>query len=83
LLYVPSHPARSLDQDLATASIPQYTPKGKIDFHAARVAYVNLILDSGASVRDAQALARHSTPELTLHVYGRPREDRRPKQYDR
>ena len=25
---------------------------------------------------DAQALARHSTPEMTLNVYGRPQENR-------
>ena len=33
-------------------------------------------MDTGLTLKDAQALARHATPELTLNVYGRPREDR-------
>jgi integrase len=44
LLYVPSHPARSLDMDLEKAGIPKVTPKGKIDFHAVRLAYINLVI---------------------------------------
>ena len=49
---------------------------GKIDFHACRTACVNLVLESGATVTEAQELARHSTPDLTMNVYGRTREDR-------
>ena len=41
-----------------------------------RVAYVNLVIESGASVKETQELARHSMPDLTMHVYGRTREDR-------
>jgi len=76
LLYVPSHPARSLDKDLETAGIPKHAPGGKIDFHACRVAYINLVLESGAKVKEAQTLARHATPELTMNVYGRARKER-------
>ena len=72
LLYVPSHPARTLDRDLEAAGIPKHTPKGKVDFHAARTAYINLLLeDDQLSPKDTQELARHSTSRLTLDVYGR------------
>jgi integrase len=76
LLYVPSQPDRRLKIDLEAVAIPIETVKGKLDFHALRTTYVNLVVDSGVNLRDAQALARHSTPEMTLNVYGRPREDR-------
>ena len=76
LVYVPSHPARSLDKDLEAAGIPKHAPGGKIDFHACRVAYINLVLESGAKVKEAQTLARHATPELTMNVYGRARKER-------
>ena len=76
LLYVPSHTARDLDKDLKTAGIPKLTADGKLDFHACRLAYINFVLESGASVKEAQALARHSTPELTMNVYGRTRKER-------
>jgi integrase len=76
LLYVPSHPARELDKDLKVASIPKFTSEGKIDFHAFRVAYVSLVLEAGATVKEAQTLARHSTPDLTMNTYGRTRQER-------
>ena len=76
LLYVPSHPARDLDLDLRAAGINKHGPGGKIDFHACRLAYINFVLEAGASVKEAQTLARHSTPEMTLNVYGRVREER-------
>ena len=76
LLYVPTHPSCEMDIDLQAAGIPKHAPGGKVDFHAARVAYINLVLESGVSVKEAQALARHSTPEMTMNVYGRTRKDR-------
>jgi len=76
LLYVPSHPARELDKDLATADIPKHTPEGKVDFHACRNAYISLLFEAGASTKEAQTLARHSTPDLTINTYARTREDR-------
>jgi integrase len=76
LLYVPSHTARDLDRYLKAADIPKETADGKLDFHACRLAYINLLLESGASVKEAQTLARHSTPELTMNVYGQTRKDR-------
>ena len=76
LLYVPSHTARDLDIDLKAAGIPKETAEGKLDFHACRLAYINFVLESGVSVKEAQVLARHSTPELTFNVYGRTRKER-------
>ena len=76
LLYVPSSLSNNLDRDLKTAGIAKKAPGGKLDFHAIRLAYINLVLDSEVSPKEAQALARHSTPDLTFNVYGRTRTHR-------
>jgi len=76
LLYVPSHPARELDKDLKKAKIPKHTEKGKIAFHALRTSFVSLTYEAGASHKEAQELARHSTPTLTANTYGRVRDER-------
>ncbi len=76
LLYVPNQTDRRLKLDLEAAGISRITPKGKLDFHALRTTSINLIMDTGLSLKDAQAFARHASPEMTLNVYGRPREDR-------
>ena len=76
VLYVPTHCARELSKDLASAGIPKETPRGKLDFHALRVAYVSFCLEVGAGAKEAQQLARHATPELTMNVYARTRETR-------
>ncbi len=76
LVYLPSHPSREMDKDLEAAGIPKVTAEGKLDFHALRTAYVTFLLESGATVKEAQALARHSNPELTMNVYGRTRAGR-------
>ncbi len=47
-----------------------------MDFHSLRVVYVSLVLESGAGVKEAQSLARHQTPTLTMNVYGRARGER-------
>ena len=76
LLYVPSHPARELDEDLASAGIPKRTADGKLDFHACRVAFVSWVVEAGASLKEAQLLARHATPGLTMNTYARARDGR-------
>ena len=76
LLYVPSHTARDLDLDLTAAGIPKVTDEGKVDFHSCRVAYVTFVLEAGATVSEAQTLARHATPGLTINTYGRTRNER-------
>ncbi|OGV52428.1 MAG: hypothetical protein A2X45_01135, partial [Lentisphaerae bacterium GWF2_50_93] len=76
LLYVSSHPSRELDKDLKEAGIPKNTEEGKIDFHGCRVAYVTFVLNAGATVKEAQSLARHSNPSLTMNVYARTNKGR-------
>lgn len=76
LLYVPLGLARRFAQDLARLGIAKDVSEGKLDFHATRVTYINMVIEAGASVKEAQALARHATPALTLGVYGRTRESR-------
>lgn len=76
LLYVPSHPARDLEEDLVSAGIPKQSSEGKLDFHACRVAYVSWVVEAGASIKEAQSLARHQTPGLTLNTYARARNER-------
>jgi len=49
---------------------------GKVDFHACRVAYTTLVVESGANVKEAQELLRHSTPQLTMEAYARGRSER-------
>ena len=76
LLYVPTNTARVLDEHLKKAGIPKRTPEGKLDFHACRNAYITLITESDATLKEAQTLARHSTPQLTMNIYSRVREGR-------
>ena len=73
LLYVPSNTSRMIERDLETAGIPKWTEEGKVDFHALRVSYVSLVVETGADLKAAQSLARHTTPELTMNVYARVR----------
>ena len=77
LLYVPSHTARSLYRDLEAAGIPRNTPKGKLDFHATRVAFINFLIENGdVTPKELQELARHSSIDMSWNVYGRPSEER-------
>lgn len=76
LLYVPRDLAPKLDRDLRAAGIPKYTKVGKLDFHALRVTYINLVIASGVNPKEAQTLARHATAELTIVLYGRAADER-------
>ena len=76
LLKVRKDAAHGMDLDLKRAGIPKWAAGWKIDFHALRVAYVSFVLESGASVKEAQSMARHSTPDLTVNVYARARNER-------
>lgn len=76
LLYVPSNPARDLDKDLIVANLSKTGPGGKVDFHACRVAYTTFLFESGASLPEAQKLARHADPKLTANIYARVRDVR-------
>lgn len=79
LLYVPQHTAIHIRRDLAAAGIAEVTHEGCVDFHALRTTYVTLLIDTGASVKEAMTAARHSTPSLTMNVYARTREKRLPE----
>lgn len=79
LLYVPRHTAAHIRRDLKEAEIAEETHEGCVDFHALRTTFVTLVLDAGASLKEAMTLARHSTPSLTMNVYGRTREKRLPE----
>ena len=76
LLFVSSKLSRELDKDLERAGIPKLTEKGKIDFHSFRVVFVTYLFEVGANVKEAQTLARHATPDLTVNVYARTRDTR-------
>lgn len=76
LLDAPTHTGRTLAEDLESAGIASWAPEGKVDFHSLRVTYVSLVLQQGATLKEAQSLARHATPGLTMNTYGRTRVDR-------
>ncbi len=64
-----------LRTDLDAAGIP-YEAKGPdgplfADFHALRHSFIALLDRSGATLKEAMQLARHSDPKLTMAVYGR------------
>jgi integrase len=58
--------ARALRKDLEAAGVAE---SESYDFHSLRHSYITAIVRSGASVKVAQELARHSDPKLTLNVY--------------
>lgn len=76
LLYIHSDPSKSFTMDLQRANIPKTTPEGKLDFHAMRTTYATLVVESGANLKEAQTLLRHSSPQLTMNVYARVRKGR-------
>lgn len=71
---MPEKTAKMMRVDLEAAGIPCYDSAGRVvDFHSLRHTYVSCIVDSGASVKVAQELARHSTPTLTVGRYAHTR----------
>ena len=65
---VPSH--HTFQSDLERASIQQTDARGhKVDFHAFRTTLITNLARAGVTQRAAMALARHSDPRLTAHVY--------------
>jgi integrase len=67
--------AEMLRIDLDAAGVPYVIdgPDGSLyaDFHALRHSYIALLDKSGATLKEAMQLARHSDPKLTMAVYGR------------
>jgi hypothetical protein len=66
-----------LAADLESAGIPYAVdgPDGPLyaDFHALRHSYIAMLDRTGATLKEAMQLARHSDPKLTMAVYGRVR----------
>lgn len=66
-----------LRHDLAAAGVPYRveTPDGPryADFHSLRHTFVSALAAAGATPKELQELARHSSPQLTLGVYAHAR----------
>jgi site-specific recombinase XerC len=60
-----------LVHDLETAGVPCVTDDGEAHFHSFRVTYISRVVESGASVKTCQELARHATPDLTIGLYAK------------
>jgi hypothetical protein len=64
-----------LAHNLRAAGIPYVVegPDGPLhaDFHSLRHSYIALLGRSGATLKEATQLARHSDPELTMAADGR------------
>jgi integrase len=67
--------AEMLQDDLEAVGVPYVTdgPDGPLyaDFHSLRHTFIALLDRSGATLKEAMQLARHSDPKLTMAVYGR------------
>jgi len=67
---MPDRLAEMLRHDLDAAGVPYEDDAGRvIDFHALRATYITALVRGGATVKQAQTLARHSDPKLTMNVY--------------
>jgi integrase len=71
----PKVAAEMLRLDLEAAGVPYVVegPDGPLyaDFHALRHSFIAMLDKSGATLKEAMQLARHSDPKLTMAVYGR------------
>ena len=62
--------AAMLRRDLEAAGVDYEDEAGRFaDFHSLRHTFISNVGKSGATVKEAQRLARHSTSALTLDVY--------------
>ena len=75
-----AHAARMVRDDMERAGLPIFKPgEGHVDFHALRTTYLTLLDMGGASAKETQDLARHSTPVVTFNAYVRAGADRKMK----
>ena len=64
------HGAEMIRIDLTAADIDYEDDEGRVaDFHALRHTFISNLARAGVHPRNAQALARHSTIDLTMDVY--------------
>ncbi len=74
LFHIPSGLSRILDRDLAAAGIPKRDERNRVvDVHALRVTLGTHLCAAGVPLRTAQAVMRHSKPELTANIYTDPK----------
>ena len=74
VLPLPDKTAKMIRTDLNAAGISCRDEMGRVlDFHSLRHSYITNVVNSGASVKVAQELARHSTPTLTIGRYAHAR----------
>ncbi len=76
LLTVDFHIDRFFKRDFEAANIPEMGAGGKLVFHSLRHTYCSLVIESGASMTEAQRLMRHIDPKLTANTYSHARQDR-------
>jgi len=70
ILTLPPNYNRGWRDDLEAAKIPYETPAGLAVVHSLRKSFTTLVQElAGASLSEAQKLARHSTPTLTSNIY--------------
>ncbi len=55
-----------LQADLEIAGVPYETEAGFADFHALRHTFCSQLGRSGATIKEAMELARHTTPQMTM-----------------
>ena len=71
---LPHKTAKMLQFDLEAANIPYRDEAGRVaDLHSLRHTYITRVVESGATVKVAQELARHSDPTLTIGHYAHTR----------
>jgi hypothetical protein len=64
------HGAEMMQIDLTAANVEYEDDNGRFaDFHALRHTFISNLARAGVHPRNAQALARHSTIDLTMNVY--------------
>ena len=64
------HGAEMIRIDLTAADVEYEDDRGRVvDFHALRHTFISNLARAGVHPRNAQALARHSTIDLTMNVY--------------
>ena len=57
---------KAFDRDLAAAGIAKHDDRGRVlDIHALRGTFISWLQKAGASLKEAQHLARHSDPKVT------------------
>jgi len=73
---LPRHGVYMIQADLRRCGISPLRPNGeRVDFHSLRHTYVTNLIDAGATMKEAQKLARHSSIVLTGDIYAHASED--------